>query len=301
MIPQFPEFKDLEITDKAEIERYTNALLPYSDFDFVSMWSWNTSGSMALSLHDKNLVIRFKDYVTNEVFFTFLGNSNVTETATAILAYAKDTGVTTVLKLLPEEVASKLDTRIFTVAEDRNNFDYVYDLHEWSVMEGGPLARKRNEVNALLAAYPNAEFRSLDLRDADTQAGIRALFQKWIDVKVAANESYETNEVLAFERLMQLADSCEFVSSGLFLDGKLAAFCISEIMHDGYAVGHVAKADVSIKGTNASVMKHLASLLCERGLTRFNYEQDLGLENLRQAKERFRPVSFLKKYTAALA
>ncbi len=39
MLPQFPQFKPLELTDKSDIEAITKQHLPYSDFNFVSLWN----------------------------------------------------------------------------------------------------------------------------------------------------------------------------------------------------------------------------------------------------------------------
>lgn len=41
MIPKFPEFKKLELSNKEEIENFTSKFPPYSDFNFVSMWCWD--------------------------------------------------------------------------------------------------------------------------------------------------------------------------------------------------------------------------------------------------------------------
>ncbi len=34
MLPQFPQFKPLELTDKEDIENFTKNFPPYSDFSF---------------------------------------------------------------------------------------------------------------------------------------------------------------------------------------------------------------------------------------------------------------------------
>ena len=75
----------------------------------------------------------------------------------------------------------------------------------------------------------------------------------------------------------------------------MIAFIISEIRNSEYAVGHFAKTS-SIKGSTAFLLQSLAKILSIKGIKYFNYEQDLGLGNLRTAKERFRPAFFLKKY-----
>ena len=299
MIPAFPQFKNLEIGDKTDIESFGEGLPAYSDFDFVSLWSWDISGKVQVSQLNGNLVVLFTDYLTQEPFLSFLGVHAVNQTAEEIFSYCREHSLNCTMKLVPEEASKLLDPSKFKIEEDRNNFDYIYSIEEWMNFSGGTYARKRNEVHSLMNEYPDIQALELDIKDPTVVVHMKKLYQKWIDTKVQKGEDYEKNELLSFDRLLLLADTCDFVVSGLMLDGNLVAFCISEATNSGYAVGHAAKADSQIKGTNAYVMKNLATILHKNNKTHFNYEQDLGMENLRQAKERFRPIAFLKKYVVS--
>jgi len=55
MIPEFPQFKNLELTDKIDVEKFTSKFPPYSDFNFVSMWSWDIKGEMRMRGFSKKL------------------------------------------------------------------------------------------------------------------------------------------------------------------------------------------------------------------------------------------------------
>src|SRR6185436_18619332 len=103
MIPEFPEFKKLELTDKEEVEKFTSKFPPYSDFNFVSMWSWDIKGEMRLSMLNGNLVVRFTDYLTGELFYSFLGNSKVNETAEMLINFSRKEGLGAKLRLVPED------------------------------------------------------------------------------------------------------------------------------------------------------------------------------------------------------
>ena len=296
MIPLFPEFKSLEIEDRVEIQALSEGLPAYSDFDFVSLWSWDISGNVRVSTLNGNLVVRFTDYLSQEPFLSFIGLNKINKTALEIFQYCKQNNLTCQMKLVPQEVADSLDRSLFAIQEDRNNFDYIYRTEDWKNFSGGDYARKRNEVNSLLSTHPQIECVELDMQAPLVVSQMNKLYETWIENKLQKGEDYEKNELVSFQRLLLLADCCEFVSSGLLLDGQLVAFCISEATATNYAVGHAAKADSRIKGTNALLMKNLGEILQGRGKSYFNYEQDLGIESLRQAKERFRPSYFLKKY-----
>src|SRR3989338_6915620 len=81
MIPEFPQFKKLELSDKADVEKFTLPYSPYSDFNFTGTWSWDVRDKMQISQLNTNYVIRFINYISGEAFYTFLGKNNTTDTA----------------------------------------------------------------------------------------------------------------------------------------------------------------------------------------------------------------------------
>ncbi len=81
MIPQFPDFKHVEVDDREAVEAHTHRYEPYSDFNFTSLWAWDTSGERMISELNGNLVVRFTDYSTHEPFLSFLGDSQTEHTA----------------------------------------------------------------------------------------------------------------------------------------------------------------------------------------------------------------------------
>ncbi len=112
MIPNFPDFKPIELNDKDEIESFTKKFAPYSDFNFASMWSWDVKEEMRVSQLNGNLVVRFTDYLTGEPFYSFLGSNKPTETADALLTLAEKEGIPLHLKLVPEDSAKEIDPTI---------------------------------------------------------------------------------------------------------------------------------------------------------------------------------------------
>src|ERR1043165_3627696 len=108
MIPFFPEFKFLEWNDKDNVEKLTKEFPPYSDYNFVSMWSWNTRKKMQVSQLNGNLVLLFYDYVTETPFLSFIGRNDVDDTALKLIDYSIQHYSTGILKLIPKTVAHQL-------------------------------------------------------------------------------------------------------------------------------------------------------------------------------------------------
>src|SRR3989344_6982684 len=126
-LPEFPKFKPLELSDKQDIEKITNKFPPYSDFNFVSMWSWDIKDEMRVSQFYGNLVVRFTDYLTGVPFYSFLGDNKVNETAEALLKLSKNEGLKPELRLVPESSINRLHNQQFNILEDRDHFDYILD------------------------------------------------------------------------------------------------------------------------------------------------------------------------------
>src|SRR3989344_1777498 len=120
MILQFPEFRVVEVNDREAIESHTKQFFPYSDFNFTSLWAWDTSGERMISELNSNLVVRFTDYSTHEPFFSFLGIRETEHTARTLIDYAKAEGITPELRLMPEISVRDMRTSVLKVEEDRD-------------------------------------------------------------------------------------------------------------------------------------------------------------------------------------
>ena len=299
MIPKFPQFKNLEILDKEEIEKITNLFSPYSDFNFVSLYSWDTQNLARISLLNGNLVVKFLDYITSEPFYTFIGRNEVPETIRTLLDISEKEGLTPRLKLVPEEIIqpnlSSL-TNQFSISEDRDNFDYVLSIEGLSELKGGKYHDERNLVNRFKRENANCQVTSIDLSDARLSGGVLGVFEMWEKSKNAKRVDTE-NELIAVKRVLNNFDALNVLCLGVYIKDTMVAFSISEVERMGWATAHYRKADNFYRGIFQFLEQETNKKLLSLGCKNLNYEQDLGIEGLRKAKQLLRPVSYLKKYT----
>ncbi len=305
MLPEFPKFKGIELTDKEDVEKITRQYPPYSDFNFVSMWSWDIKGEMLISQLYGNLVVRFTDYLTGEPFYSFLGNNKASETTKALLELSKDEGLKPLLRFVPEDSIKNIDNKRFKIEEDRDHFDYVFSHKNIALYEGSEYKRQRNKVRRFENNHKH-EILTLNLTDKNNQKLILDLVESWVNSKNGGDDSDEDylaaedleNELIAFKKVM--AAPTEFLSSlicfSLFIDGVLTGFMINEKISKDYSLAHFGKADVKYNGIYQFLMKQNSKVFLDLGINYMNHEQDLGVEKLRYAKMRFRPALFLKKY-----
>lgn len=299
MIPYFPKFKKLEISDKEEIENFTEQFQPYSDFNFANLWSWDVNGKTEISKTNNALIIKFIDYEAPRFFYSFLSGSDANELAESILRFALKQGFTPKLKLLPQITSKQLDGSKFTIEEDHDNFDYIYDLQKLANYKGKLFEDKRNLLARFLKKYKNShiEVKILDLSDSASQKEIISLNNRWEENKGTRIK----DETQALKRLFKLYEKVRLLCIGVLIDKKLVAFCLNELLKLNYAITHFAKADVKLSsGLYAYLMQANAKQLLMLDKSLLNYQQDLGLSNLRYAKRSFRPAFYLKKYKVSL-
>ena len=65
-IPTFPALKSISIDDRQSLEKYISSFPPYSDFNFMSLLTWNTDDCILVSKLFGNLVIQFDDYISRK-------------------------------------------------------------------------------------------------------------------------------------------------------------------------------------------------------------------------------------------
>ena len=300
MIPEFPEFKKLELADKDEIENFTKQFPPYSDFNFVSMWSWDIKGDMRVAWLNGNLVVKFTDYLTSQPFYSFLGTNKVNDTAAALIEISKVLGQKASIGLIPEVTAQLLDPEEFVVLEDRDQFDYIFDLKVVASLEGSSFGRKRTHMRKFML-NSGVRLEKHSVTDEGVMSNIRSVSNLWVQVKSGDNPNFESEkEIKALERFLLSGLKKDLIVVLIFIGDTAVGYSVSEKIHGVYAISHFSKADYSYDGIYEYLAQSTAKELLNFDCIYLNFEQDLGIQGLRKNKQSFSTGIFLKKYSVML-
>jgi len=297
MLPVFPDFEKLSLSHKSDVESYLQKYPPYSDFNFLSMWSYNTEKDTIISSLNDNLVVRFRDYITNEPFYSFLGSNKVEETITSLLTKSVEEKLQPELKMVPESslIPIHMLQSSFFITEDQNNFDYILSIPEIAALTGDRYHTQRNFVNRFQKLHGNCTIQELDLMNPLIEGEILSVFYRWEEIKSSSREDTE-HELTAIKRTLGDAKYFKLISVGIYNGKKLIGFIIADLNHDNNAESHFAKADTSFAGIYYTLYHYLAKYLHAQGYLYLNNEQDLGIPGLRKSKEQWNPIRYLKKY-----
>lgn len=173
----------------------------------------------------------------------------------------------------------------YHVREDRDNFDYLYSRAELAGLPGRRFHKKKNLVNAFLGQYRCEGMPLTDDRIKDALL----ILEEW------RKESQIQGDYIAAKEALEKAGPLQLCGGIYYVDNRPAAYALGEELGKETFAVHFEKGIGGIKGLMQFVNMSFAEIL-PSSYEFVNREQDLGDEGLRQAKESYRPVGFIKKY-----
>ncbi len=296
MIPEFPEFKRIEIEDSEAVDSFTKHFPYYSDFNFTSLWCWDISNKREVSVLNNNLVVRFTDYETDAPFLSFIGMHDNHRTVTKLLSYAESVGLPVELKLVPEVGIHDISDTKIGVSLDRDNYDYIYLTSRLSELAGNQYKYKRQDANRFIKSFQDHSFDIYNLNEPGTQDAIRKISSAWRARHNTPDDQSILHEADAIERIFRLASVRDIFVGIVKVDGEPSAFSIEEIENRIFSMGHFWKVAEQTQGEYEFMAQSMARHLQSREVIYWNWEQDLGIQTLRDSKLSYRPSDFLKKF-----
>lgn len=178
----------------------------------------------------------------------------------------------------------------FTLAADRNTFDYVYRAEDLIFLAGRKYHAKRNHINQFSSQY-DYTYRAIS---ADMAEECMALYGSWLEEK-DITEPGILGEMKAIQFLLPNIDALGVKAGGIFIGDKLVAFSVGERIRDDMAVIHIEKADPAYPAVFAVINQQFAQHAWN-DVTYINREEDMGIPGMRKAKLSYRPDRLIEKY-----
>lgn len=252
-----------------------------SEFTFANIYLFRDVHKYSLSMleHDRIVILGEDD---GEKFFMLpFGLCDEDELAELFSSHSY-------MKCATAAQGQSLEEYGYTVAEDRDNFDYIYSRRDLAELGGRKFHKKKNHVNALLDRHEAVARPLLDEYVPDAME----VLEKWRQGAGVNGDYGPAKEAL--ERMNELV----LCGAVYYVDGKPAAWCLGEEVALGwtYAI-HFEKAlrETEMQGIYQYASQAFAMVLPMK-YQFINREQDLGIEGLRKAKMSYNPTGFVRKY-----
>lgn len=293
-------FQELKIEDKNILDPYFQ--LNYhenSHLNFTNLFMWRKPYHIEWCI-EEDILFFIAEYneekfalqplCTEDKFFMAIDK---------IRAYFAEQNLPLVFSGLEEMAVEKLKeypAGEFEFEDNRDDYDYVYNSADLIKLAGRKFHSKKNHLNSFRKNYPEAKYLSIN-NDIITLCKIT--INGWYKKRLALtpDDPFIKAERDAIIEVFNNFDALKLKGGAIFLVNKVMAFTFGEALNTDTAVIHVEKADPDVNGAYTAINQAFVENEWA-DMAYINREEDMGLEGLRKAKESYRPVKMIKKFTA---
>ena len=188
----------------------------------------------------------------------------------------------------------------FAFEEDRDGFDYLYDINRLADLPGKKLHAKRNHIRRFDDQFP--DWLLEEVTPANVPECVE-LERQWAAIRQeAAGEDASTvsEETIAIIEALYHMDKLGLEGALIRADGSPIAFSLGGLITPQVFDVNFEKSFGDIQGAYPAINREMARLVRARHpeVKWLNREDDMGLEGLRRAKLSYYPDILLTKYTA---
>lgn len=263
---------------------------PTADLTFTNLWGWAEYYGLGLCFRkDLCWVCQTKPELK---FWAAVGDWNGADW----FAQPELQGKREIFRA-PERLASIL-TQVLgnrvQAFDARGQWEYLYDRKELAELPGAKFHKKKTHVNGYHRRY-GEDYRPLEnTSGGESIEHVLALQEEWCQWRDCENSPSLMAENEAIFRVVGNWDRLPgLVGGALYVENRIGAFAVGEKVGEMMVV-HFEKVQASLKGVYQAINQSFANHSAV-GVSLINREQDMDEPGLRQAKETYNPVGFLKK------
>ncbi len=282
MIPEYPDAVAVTLAMRPLLHPMFQTLPEgISEFTFANIYLFRAGHNYAISRLPGGVLVMLGRDEDRRFFMLPFGLPDKLLLATLMIDHGRMKCVSTSQKPLLEDMG-------FVVAEDRNNFDYLYLRQELAELTGRKFQKKRNLIKAFIN---NFQYEGRPLLEEYVPDAL-GILEAWRE------EHDSPGDYIAAREALEKSEELQLCGGIYYADGLPAAYSLGEELACGTSfVIHFEKALNRYKGLYQFVNQAFASIIGDP-YTTLNREQDLGQEGLRHAKLSYRPTGFVEKYFA---
>jgi hypothetical protein len=247
------------------------------------------------AIEKETLFIKFKDYEGCLCYMMPIGKMPLEKSISLIIEDAEKSNTSFKMRGITRRMwicIEKAVPNVFNYIHDRNSDEYIYLTEKIIHLKGKKLQSKRNHINRFKAENPDWEYVTLTSMEDLNEC--LDMLKKWEDANLEKSNESLRYDYIASKIMLENFHDLNLCGGAIKVNGKIVAFSVGEKLTDDTFVVHIEKAFSSMNGAytiiNQQFIEHEAA-----EYTYINREEDLGLENLRQAKMSYHPDILLQE------
>lgn len=292
-------FQSIELKNKEIINSYLSQQnYRASDLCFTNLFCWGTKFDTQFATTPDWLFIRFKDNNGRNAYLKPIGKGNIKDAIELIIEDHKQFDTDFRLRGLTQEMISEIEEAMpdtFDFKLNRSVSDYIYTAEKLIHLTGKKLQSKRNHINRFKREN-DWKYKSLTGNPALVKE-CKDMLDKWMQINSQEKDPSLVYDDFATTLMLENFEYLGLKGGLICVNNEIAAFTIGEPLTEDTFIVHVEKAFTSIHGAYTIINQQFVENEAA-DFTYVNREEDMGIENLRQAKLSYHPDILLEKYNA---
>jgi len=294
---------EINLNDQALFNSYFQKFPPEtSEFTFTNLYMWRNFYGFNFMEWREHLLLFSRDIFEAKkiptsgnkktlYFFPPIG-PNPAEIIVSLFENLKEVE----FHRVPEGISEKIrNHNMFSslsigILEDRDNWDYVYEVENLKNLPGNRYRQNRRWLNKFLENY-DYEFKILTENEVEL---CKKLQLEWCILRQCEDDEELKEEEQAIYDALDNFLELGFQGALICVDDKCAAYTFGEMLNTDTMVIHVEKAHMEYEGAYQAI-NNLFLKNNFKDVLYVNREQDLGVLGLRRAKESYKPLRMEKK------
>lgn len=275
---------------------------PACEYNFANIYLWSRAYPQQIAHLDDRLLVQIQGSL-GLCYLYPAGSGPLAPAVDALANHAAANGVPLTLVCVTEEQRAALEAACpgrFAFQEDRDGFDYLYDVNRLADLPGKKLHAKRNHIRRFDEQFP--DWLLEDITPANVPECVE-LERQWAAIRqeeAGEDVNSVSEETVAVIEALYHMDKLGLEGALIRADGSPVAFSLGGFITPEVFDVNFEKSFGEIQGAYPVINRELARLIRSRHpeVKWFNREDDMGLEGLRKAKLSYYPDILLTKYTA---
>ncbi|MDD2246851.1 MAG: phosphatidylglycerol lysyltransferase domain-containing protein [Proteiniphilum sp.] len=292
-------FKTIELKDRDIINSYLKKQnYRASDLCFTNLFTWGKKFNTQFAVSNNLLFIRFRDNNNRNSYLKPVGLGDIKEGIEMIIDDHKQFDSVFQIRGVTKEMISEIEEAMpgrFEYNLNRSVSDYIYTTEKLIHLKGKKLQSKRNHINRFKREN-EWQYKSLTGNSALVEE-CKSMLDKWMKINGEEKDPSLVYDDYATTQMLYNFEYLNLMGGLICVNSEIVAFSIGEKLTLDTVVVHVEKAFTTTHGAyniiNQQFVENEAS-----EFTYVNREEDMGIDNLRQAKLSYQPDIILEKYNA---
>lgn len=292
-------FKPVVLEDKNWINTYLKESgYRGCEFSFSTIMMWKDVYETEVADYMDTFCYRCKVGRNQYVYAFPAGNGDKKAAIEALMEIARKEGHKFILRGFEEEWVAWMEQTFpnkFQYSTTQAEWDYVYSVEALGTLAGSKYHGKRNHI----ARFKDNEEWHYESLSRDNVLACKHMSDNWYHAQLKLGNVSVYKEKPGLNYMLDHFQELELKGGVLYVGDRVVAFTIGEPMSEDTFHVHIEKAYAEIQGAYPMINQQFV-LHEMQGFTYINREEDDGVEGLRRAKESYRPVEMIQKYTAVL-